>query len=496
MAFRRYASAVLVQPAVTQRGWGRVRTAAIKMGAVTPQNLVAQATDILDGPFDPDRYLLSHATIVASVNTDQIPNVKLGRVVEDGKSINRKYGLYRITPETSKYVNNNGDSWDREVLLKSYRTFVGAHNFLEHVQLEDQSKGRIIDAVARDIGESIYIDILVATDRHHGSLVADIQSGKMGTLSMGCTVEETICTKCGNVAVDEVDLCDCIRYAKLNTYYDEKGTKRIIAELCGHPSIDETGGVTFIEASWVSTPAFTGAVLRNVLEPSSTSPQQSQRIRDVLASPPREWTGDQQMKAASVDGAVVGKVSNRRAFDFGDEGGEEEAGGDAAPAADPLQGVEDELHDFLLDRVKKRIKKDLSEEEMEEALSPEDSTTEPNDTIIKQGRRARIAARRDKYSIAAAAVIRTASSDADLLNRLVILDRAFGLEANPVMYRAALQVGSTRKYGSLPEFLAACRRVLGGPVNTKHARTMLRLGKALSAQETQKTPRSSTNDYP
>ena len=79
-------------------------------------------------------------------------------------------------------MNNNGDSWDRDVLMKSYRTFVGSHNFQEHVQIEDLSKGRIIDAVARDVGESIYVDIPVATDRKHTQLVEDIQSGRLGTL--------------------------------------------------------------------------------------------------------------------------------------------------------------------------------------------------------------------------------------------------------------------------------------------------------------------------
>jgi hypothetical protein len=488
MAFMRYASAVLLQPHVSHRGWSKVRTAAIRTGGVPSQNLIAQATEILSGPFDPDKYLLSHATIVASVDIEDVPNIKTGRVVEHGKSINRKYGLSRITPETSKYVNNNGDSWDRQVLLQSFRTFVGGHNFLEHVQLEEQSKGRILDAVARDIGESVYIDILIATDRRHNGLVGDIESGKMSTLSMGCTVEETRCTKCGNVAVDETDMCDHIRYSKRDHFYDEQGKKRIIAELCGHPSIDETGGVTFIEASWVAAPAFTGAALRNVLQPQSISPRQAQHIQEVLSQPPREWDSTSMAKAASAEGvAVVGKVSDRTAFDFGDE--EEEGAEEAAPATpdDPLQSIEDELHQVMLDRVKDRLKRELTKEDMEEALSPEDSTMAPNDSIIKEGgkttKQARRAARRAKYNIAVAAIVRTASSDADLLNRLVQLDQGFGFDVDPGLYRAALRVGPTHNYASSDKFLASCRRVLGGSLDPKHAKTMLRLGKTLSALE-------------
>jgi len=113
---------------------------------------------------------------------------------------------------------------------------IAVHN-CEHVQVEELSKGRIIDAAARDIGRSVYVDILVATDRKHTQLVTDIESGKMGTLSMGCTTQTTQCTKCGNVAVDDTDTCDCIRYHKLDTFYDSQGQRRVIAELCFPPGI-------------------------------------------------------------------------------------------------------------------------------------------------------------------------------------------------------------------------------------------------------------------
>lgn len=191
MAFRRYANAVVTHPLASQAGWERVRRAGGPRVASASTDLVAQATGILNGRLDPDRYLLSHATIVCSVDTDPTPNVRLGRVDEGGQTVNRRWGNYLITPNCSKYVNNNGDAWTRPVLMKAYRTFVGAHNFLEHVQVEDLSKGRIIDAVPRDVGESLYIDILVATDRKHTDLIADIESGKLAAMSMGCFLPGT-----------------------------------------------------------------------------------------------------------------------------------------------------------------------------------------------------------------------------------------------------------------------------------------------------------------
>ena len=214
MAFLKKAFAGVVHPNWGTQNWQRFReehrsqmVGGPYRTASTSSNLAAQASEILKSEFSPDRYLLTHATIVASVDTDDVPNVKLGAVSELGRRINRRWANYRVKPACDIYINNNNDCWDRPVLLKSYRTFVGAHNFVEHVQIEEQSKGRIIDAAARDLGDSVYIDILIATDRAHHDLIRQIEGGRMGTMSMGCSVTETICTKCGNVAADETEMC-------------------------------------------------------------------------------------------------------------------------------------------------------------------------------------------------------------------------------------------------------------------------------------------------
>ena len=70
MAFMKYASALVVSPETTQTGWGKVRTASGKRA-----NLVNQAEKIFGSKFNPDDYLLTHCTIVASVDTDEAPNV-------------------------------------------------------------------------------------------------------------------------------------------------------------------------------------------------------------------------------------------------------------------------------------------------------------------------------------------------------------------------------------------------------------------------------------
>jgi len=473
MAFLRTADARVLHPSVTARGWSRVRkTANVKRGQDTApaKNLVAQATEILGEPFTPENYLLTHCTIVASVDVETGPE-KLGKFRLGSKTHERKWSDYLITPETSQYVNNNGDSWARATLLKSFRTFVGAQNFLEHVQIEEHSKGRIIDAVARDIGDSVYIDILVATNRKHTSLVRKIEAEELTTLSMGCSVDFTICSKCGNVAVDETDLCDHIRYQKLNRFIDADGQQRIIAELCGHPSISPTGGVTFIEASWVETPAFTGAKMRNRIEVQDVSGRVAAQAEKVLNTPPPEWTGAGVQKAAtsthlSTDLAHQGTV--HLAFNFGeDEGGESPAPAAPSDSKGPLDDLEDEIADAVMDSVGERLKDELSGRK--DAPVPEDSSMDLNETIIKES-----------HTAASTILVRTASSGRELVSGLAELDRAFGAELPNDLYSAALRVGSPTRYSNLTAFLGACRQSLGRKPTPSEAKGILRVGRCLA----------------
>ena len=475
MAFMKRASAVVLHPRTTVSAWGSNGTS-----RKTASNLTDQATSILGTAFDPSKYLLTHCTIVASVDVDKVPDVKLGNVKVGSATINRKYADYHIKPQCSQYVNNNGDSWSRGVLLKAFRTFVGAHNFLEHVQIEEQSKGRIIDAAARDIGDSVYIDILVATDRKHASLVQDIESGKLGTLSMGCTTDFTICSKCGHTAADETELCDHIKYAKLNTFMDDRGQKRVIAELCGHEDYDETGGVTFIEASWVATPAFSGAVMRNILSPAEAEAQQD-TIRSILAAPPAEWSQDAIAKAAKqVQSFEFGNMSEEEAGAMGEEGeGSEDPGTGEADQKEPFSDLTDEVYGLVKDRVRKRIKEEVAQSVRDEAKAP---STWPNDTLNKEG------ALQQTYHRSIDAVVRVASCDAALVEGVAQVNEAFGVKASRSVYRAVLATGPSDKYSTIDSFLLACSKHAGRCLSPAELRLAVRVGFLLSRRGSTTNP--------
>lgn len=194
-------------------------------------------------------FLFTQASIVSSVQTEP--------------------GMYLIRPETADYVNANGDAWTNDVLRVHWRGFVGAWNYVNHVQEPDKSVGFVADAVLRkmvvDAGANAwnyYVDILVATHRDHADLVGMIVDGSVKYLSMGCLAFESRCSRCGHVMEDEGDECDHM-FDKGKYWVDEQGVRRRVAELLG---TEEEGSLQYEEASWLTeVPAFAGAAMRNVL---------------------------------------------------------------------------------------------------------------------------------------------------------------------------------------------------------------------------------------
>ena len=200
-------------------------------------------------------YLFTHDTIVASVATE-----------EDG---------FTIKPACTNLVNANGNAWTNEVLLHCYKTFIGGENYLEHIQIPSMSKGKILDAIIRQVdhqGEQIYVvDILVATSRIHTDLIRRIEAGELSRMSMGATAKYVQCSVCGKIinTTKEEPLCEHLEH-NIGTYVNYNGKKKFCSELCGaiDPKTKEyiPNSCTFIEASWVQNPAFAGAVLNYLIE--------------------------------------------------------------------------------------------------------------------------------------------------------------------------------------------------------------------------------------
>jgi len=472
MAFRKFANAAIIKPDIHLTGWAEVRNHAVK----GPNFAQREATKVVLQEFTPKDFLLTHCTIIASVDVEP-GGQPIGKHMVDGFEVNRKYADYLITPSTTKYVNNNFDAWEKKLLLACFRTFVGGENYVEHIQIPELSKGKIIDAAARDIGDSIYVDILVATNRKHAPLISAITGGQLQTLSMGCQVEFTTCTKCGNVAYDETQLCPHIRYYKGNKFVDEAGVERKIAELCGHIT-EEPGSVKFIEASWVANPAFPGAVMRNILNPADDAPGIGKKIQVAFSQGTRV-----------ADPTLLQKAARQRVA-FGEEeqfpgGGQGGAAAPAAPPPDPLDKAVGEMADLIRERALEKVRGEIGKQDVK-GLPSENQ----NGNLVKEAMRhpawrniARVvlAQVRDpkiaRHLLLGMVLYKRGgwkavqASKALRGHEVLALARLFEMSTRKAsragdgrIYRTVLAVGGVKQYPDEATYLAACRRVLGREV--------------------------------
>jgi hypothetical protein len=447
MAMRRTSSADLITPKVDRGAW-------LKATSKRPQGMTKTASEVLS-LYDPNKWLLSHVTIMASVDIE----------LADSKDLKSDY---YIKPDHSVFVNNNGDCWERELLYKTFRTFVGANNYVEHIQQPEFSRGKVIDAAIREVdlgvgqdGEpntTYYVDLLIATSWEFPDMCEKILRKEYNAVSMGCLIQYSRCSRCGNVAADEAEQCEHIQYYRKNYFYDEFGKKRIIAEICGHK--DDPSSVQFIDASWVRKPAFTGAVLHNIVSPPETikmnlekSQKEQKGVDPLMASLQKRIDLKTEhhdvgafLKAASVknadeetdegaarfeeppateegtdafpempqeDGPAVPEEGDAGGVfpDEGESGGEEgeEPGvspeeADATPFADIRKSIEDSVitnvKQVLLDKLQKTLQEKSKQDEVAQGIIEHQDVFREADSIVKEASTRKTAKYvKDRYSI-------------------------------------------------------------------------------------------------
>ena len=489
MAFTKRADACIIKPDINLAGWQDIR----KASAIGEKNLRNAARVVLQ-EYDPKDFMLSHCTIIASVDAEKSA-APLGKSMVDGFQIERKYADWLITPDTSKYVNNNNDAWERKLLLACFRTFIGGENYVEHIQIPEMSKGKIIDAAARDIGDAIYVDILVATQKRHRSLISAITSGQLQTLSMGCQVEFTICTKCGNTAYDETQLCNHIRYFKGNDFVDELGKKRKIAELCGHIN-EEPGSVKFIEASWVANPAFTGAVLRNVLSPEEMAEiqQVGQKMQIAFSEPARVASSDSWVRAASLVAQDQGQQSQQ---------GQGEEKPEPKKDDNAMDKAVDEMADLIREKAIAKARADMGHVENESLpdanLSNESliksalqhptwmrlakfvlAKTKKDPTVAKKMILGMVLYRNGGWKAVEESKQFTGREVLGLSRLLDLATKRSSMAGEARIYRTVLVTGGLSKDANVTNYLSDCRRVAGRDLTDSERQALITKGRLYS----------------
>ncbi len=216
-------------------------------GVIIHNNNKPEGNNSVVCEIDLENYIYIHTTIMASVTLEPESD-------------------YWITKDTEKYINTNGDAWKRDILLNDYPSFIeNGVVYVEHDQNPERAKGKVLDAIARDMGDTILIDLLFCVDRRHEDLVHNIETGIANAVSMGCTTRYTICSICGNVAHDEKEYCVHVKNYKNQYIKCADGVYRKCCELCFEN--------TFYDCSIVANPAFAGAVFRKLVASDQVSSQ-------------------------------------------------------------------------------------------------------------------------------------------------------------------------------------------------------------------------------
>jgi hypothetical protein len=278
MAFLKYGRAMVAKPVTSIETWQN-KTASKKEAANSFIDL---------REFPPDEYIFTQATIMGSVDLE-----KNGYYIKEG---------------FEPLVNMNGDCWTNKVTSATHGTFRGAYNFLNHIQIPEQSKGTILDSAPRLVklangGSSVYVDILVATALKHHDLCQQIKSGSMHSLSLGAIVKYSTCSKCGKLSKTGSDYCSHLLNERRHPFTDEYGKTRIIAEICGSDSDPESN--IFIEASWVPDPAFYGAVRRHqLISDTALLPNKNSQILNVQRN-----SSVSLIESSSVDSNYMARVA-------------------------------------------------------------------------------------------------------------------------------------------------------------------------------------------
>lgn len=116
--------------------------------------------------------------------------------------------------------NKNADFFPEEELKKNYKTFFDAHVFKNHENKEvEKAIGDVLDTTWND--EMKYVELFIRVDKRIAPTIArGFEKGFMTDVSMGCKIDHSICSICGNLAKTQSQYCDHIKREKHRVYDD------------------------------------------------------------------------------------------------------------------------------------------------------------------------------------------------------------------------------------------------------------------------------------
>lgn len=184
---------------------------------------------------------------------------------------------YQIKPDSSKYINTNGDAWERQLVIDTAESYIeDALNYIEHVQVPYFAKGQPVDYILKDVGNALYLDLLIEVNDTETQ--ESVVSGEFNATSVGCSYGAAACSRCGKVFAPSDERCSHLQYHIKQTFKDSNGVDRVVAEVLRA----KDGDIAWTDISWVNNPAFKPAVLHDLLIPGSKEASRKVQLHDLI----------------------------------------------------------------------------------------------------------------------------------------------------------------------------------------------------------------------
>ena len=224
----------------------------------------------------------SHMLKTASVSMREAAKIGLQSLYADPRDVLEKYKDFDIVKEMqarkgakllwvraraidADTVNANGDYFSKEELLKeveikgekipAYKTFEGVPIYTNHKNDDiEQAKGMVVYAEWDEEENCVYCTFFV-DEEAYPDIARNIRTGVIHDVSMGCSVDYGICSKCRNKAMTEKDYCECLKRYKGKTHPE---TNKKIYE--------ENYNLKFIELSCVGDGAFEACEIQEIYD--------------------------------------------------------------------------------------------------------------------------------------------------------------------------------------------------------------------------------------
>lgn len=247
--FRKTAKADILGVSTSNKAWTKVaqgKVASFFMdggSAIDVEAALDAVADTYRISRDPANYLF----IPARANSADRPNENLDGwkreelLAFDPVLGRRIYSTYVLKPH---FVNHNASRYQlaRGVLLDAHYNDVNKF-------MDDERRSALRDSTGLDRENDEFVEVLIAVDTTKDSSLAEAyKNGSVYRFSMGCDVEATECSACGNIASTTMQFCSCIRakHARKPVKWDD-GSVRLAFEWCL--------GTRFAELSAVDDPA-------------------------------------------------------------------------------------------------------------------------------------------------------------------------------------------------------------------------------------------------